>query len=89
MGFFDEGWAVYDARKEFERQGALNQRNGSKKTTKSTSRNPKFVLSTINHDYKFCSSYPDLLLVPDQFDNPTVLENIKTFRSKVRNQCLR
>ena len=51
--FSEAGLGVYDAKKEFERQGALSESSGWRQTT-------------LNDDYGLCSTYPSVLLIPSR-----------------------
>ncbi|KKA26043.1 hypothetical protein TD95_000344 [Thielaviopsis punctulata] len=66
------GWAVYDARAEFLRQG-INEKSTDK----------GWRLSTINKDYSFCDTYPSILAVPSSISDNT-LKYAKDFRSRNR-----
>lgn len=70
------GWELYDARAEFRRQGI------SEKSTEKGWR-----ISTINQDYKFCDTYPALLVVPSSISDLT-LKYAKEFRSRYRIPAL-
>ncbi|CAI4218009.1 unnamed protein product [Parascedosporium putredinis] len=70
------GWELYDARAEFRRQGI------SEKSTEKGWR-----VSTINQDYKFCDTYPALLVVPSSISDLT-LKYAKEFRSRYRIPAL-
>lgn len=70
------GWELYDARAEFRRQGI---------SEKSTDKG--WRISTINQDYKFCDTYPGLLVVPSSISDLT-LKYAKDFRSRNRIPAL-
>ena len=66
----DEGWLVYNAQQEYERMGV----NESKS---------KWRITTINKDYKYCETYPNLLAVCHSTSDKE-LELIAEFRSRNR-----
>jgi len=66
----DEGWLVYNAQQEYERMGVND--------TKS-----KWRITTINKDYKYCETYPNLLAVCHSTSDKE-LELIAEFRSRNR-----
>ncbi|MCJ1474899.1 hypothetical protein MMC13_003559 [Lambiella insularis] len=66
------GWTVYDARREWKRQGV-----GDKSTAKG------WRISTINTDYGFSPTYPALLPVPSSISDNT-LNYAGRYRSRVR-----
>lgn len=70
------GWNLYDARAEFKRQGI---------SEKSTDKG--WRISTINHDYTFCDTYPSVLVVPSSISDST-LKYAKPFRSRHRIPAL-
>ncbi|XP_065322687.1 myotubularin-related protein 2-like isoform X2 [Gordionus sp. m RMFG-2023] len=63
-----DGWKVYRARGEYERQGLPDE---------------SWRLTDINRDYTFCDTYPSLLCVPRAADDD-MLTNVARFRSKNR-----
>lgn len=63
------GWNVYDPKKEYERMGVLQSSD--------------WRISTINKDFRFCETYPKLLVVPDSISDER-LKEIGEFRSKHR-----
>lgn len=65
----NNGWNVYDVRQEYERMG-LTQSND-------------FRYSKINADFKFCETYPRLLVVPKSVSDED-LRLVGEFRSKHR-----
>lgn len=65
----NNGWNVYDVRQEYERMG-LTQSND-------------FRYSKINADYKFCETYPRILVVPKSVSDDD-LRLVGEFRSKHR-----
>ncbi|KAL5604437.1 uncharacterized protein BROUX77_004623 [Berkeleyomyces rouxiae] len=66
------GWSIYNARAEFKRQG-INEKATDK----------GWRISTINHDYSFCDTYPSVLAVPSNISDNT-LKYAKDFRSRNR-----
>jgi hypothetical protein len=67
--YSNDGWNVYNHEQEFVRMG-LNDC-------------PKWRISTINNEFKFCETYPSLFVVPSSTtDND--LERVGEFRSKNR-----
>ncbi|PKS10329.1 hypothetical protein jhhlp_002080 [Lomentospora prolificans] len=70
------GWELYDARAEFRRQG-ISEKSSDK----------GWRISTINQDYKFCDTYPGLLVVPSSISDLT-LKYAKDFRSRCRIPAL-
>ncbi|EED20079.1 protein phosphatase [Talaromyces stipitatus ATCC 10500] len=66
------GWQLYDARKEWNRQGV--GREGS---------NANWRISTINADYSFSPTYPALLVVPSNISDNT-LNYAGRYRSRAR-----
>ncbi|KIW06230.1 uncharacterized protein PV09_02706 [Verruconis gallopava] len=66
------GWALYDARKEFARQGI-----GPKNTDKG------WRITEINKDYTYSPTYPAVLVVPSSISD-NVLNYAKTYRSRAR-----
>ena len=72
--FSEAGLGVYDAKKEFERQGALSESSGWRQTT-------------LNDDYGLCSTYPSVLLIPSKVTDEQLAEVVK-FRSKQRLPAL-
>lgn len=64
---FINGWEIYDARKEFKRQG-LEEEN-------------KYHLrfSQVNEEYTLCDSYPEIIVVPTK-TNDLQLKNFAMFR---------
>lgn len=63
-----KGWEMYDPVKEYERQGLFGG---------------YWRMSTINGDYKYCASYPRVLVVPQTISD-NVLKHAGKFRSKQR-----
>ena len=49
------GWEVYDLKGEFIRQGVFDVKLNSRNTWKEL---------TLNHSYEFCSTYPNVIVVP-------------------------
>lgn len=66
---FDDGWNIYDAKKEYERLGV-----GSDNLWKFTD---------MNASYELCSTYPSVLVVPSSAD-PEMITGSASFRSKGR-----
>lgn len=64
---FINGWEIYDARKEFKRQG-LEESNKY-----------KLRFSQLNEDYSLCDSYPEVIVVPNE-TNDIELKNFAKFR---------
>lgn len=73
------GWGLYDAEKEYARQGLL----GGTDSDAQTQNGDFWRLSRVNEDYKLCPSYPRLLVVP-QCISDNVLKHAAKFRSKLR-----
>lgn len=63
-----EGWRIFSARAEFQRQGVPNS---------------KWRLTDVNKDYAYCESYPSLLAVPAGISDEE-LKEVFAFRSKGR-----
>lgn len=63
-----KGWNIYDPLKEYERQGLVQG---------------YWRVSSINADYKYCPSYPHILVVPLTISD-NVLKHAGKFRSKQR-----
>eukprot|EP00753_Platysulcus_tardus_P018428 PLAT6861.1.p1 GENE.PLAT6861.1~~PLAT6861.1.p1 ORF type:complete len:909 (+),score=335.47 PLAT6861.1:947-3673(+) len=74
LGHGRDGWAVYDAEREFTRQGVVLARG-------------EWQLSDINADYAFSPTYPALLVVPVSV-SPENLRCVGGFRSKARIPAL-
>lgn len=66
----EAGTCIYDARAEFERQGALQEDSGWRETT-------------LNHEFELCSTYPKVLLFPKTMEDSDIKE-VSKFRSKQR-----
>ncbi|KAK6460345.1 myotubularin-related dual specificity phosphatase [Scheffersomyces coipomensis] len=65
------GWNIYDPIKEYKRLGLVKE-------------DDKFWrISNLNNDYKFCPSYPNILVVPSTISD-NVLKHTAKFRSKQR-----
>lgn len=73
-GFDDQGLGVYDAKKEFARQGALSESSGWRATS-------------MNEQYELCATYPSVVLVPNSVTDEQLQEVVK-FRSKQRLPAL-
>lgn len=67
-----DGWQVYDAEKEYARQGISSVHIQS-----------KWRVSTLNKEYVFSPTYPQLLCVPATVSDELLLE-IGKYRSKAR-----
>lgn len=65
------GWDIYNPIEEYKRQGLITQAE------------TYWRVSNINEDYKYCSSYPNILLVPSTISD-NVLKHAGKFRSKLR-----
>ncbi|RLV93396.1 Phosphoinositide 3-phosphatase [Spathaspora sp. JA1] len=63
------GWDIYDPIKEYTRLGLID--------------NTYWRISNLNQDYKFCPSYPKILIVPNSISD-NVLKHAGKFRSKQR-----
>jgi len=70
------GWEIYDARAEFRRQG-ISEKSPDK----------GWRISTINKEYKFCDTYPSVLVVPSSVSDAT-LKYAGPFRSRNRIPAL-
>lgn len=70
------GWTLYDTRAEFRRQGI---------SEKLPDRG--WRISTINKDYSFSPTYPDILVVPSKISD-NVLKYAGQFRSRARIPAL-
>ncbi|MBW0519653.1 hypothetical protein O181_059368 [Austropuccinia psidii MF-1] len=70
------GWDTYQPEKEFKRMKVLNDSSNN-------SENSAWRLTTTNQDFKFCSTYPSLLLVPSKISDTTLTYAVK-YRSKGR-----
>ncbi|KAG2735919.1 hypothetical protein G9P44_000009 [Scheffersomyces stipitis] len=66
-----KGWDIYDPINEFTRQGLLRENDDY------------WRMSRVNEDYRFCPSYPKLLVVPSTISD-NVLKHAGKFRSKQR-----
>ena len=64
-----DGWKVYDPMKEFTRQKVFN--------------NTGWRVSNANKDYKLCSTYPPVLVVPSDVSDDD-LKKVAEFRSRER-----
>lgn len=64
----EKGWNLYDDRAEYQRQGLESD---------------YWRATEINHDYKFCPSYPKTLIVPSSVSD-NVVHHAGKFRSKQR-----
>ncbi|KYQ89460.1 hypothetical protein DLAC_10131 [Tieghemostelium lacteum] len=71
-----DGWKIYDIKKEYSRFGILEDSD-------SLSNNLYWRFTTINKDYKFCSTYPSTFVVSRVMLDKD-LEKIFSFRSKGR-----
>ncbi|EPQ25757.1 uncharacterized protein PFL1_06624 [Pseudozyma flocculosa PF-1] len=69
-----QGWSIYDAKREFARQGL-------------GSRTKAWRLTDINAQYDFCPSYPALMAVPSRISDAT-LGYASKYRSKARIPAL-
>lgn len=69
----DKGWNLYDPEAEYTRQGL----------TLSKLHESVWRLSSINAEYKLCSSYPKHLIVPNAISD-SVLQHASKFRLKQR-----
>jgi hypothetical protein len=79
----DIGWDIYNIEKEFKRQGVLKQwinEAGVKIPC-------PWKLSMANYDFKVCSSYPELIVVPSELTDDNVME-VGSFRSEGRMPAL-
>ncbi|KAK6205259.1 myotubularin-related dual specificity phosphatase [Scheffersomyces amazonensis] len=65
------GWNIYDPIQEYKRLGLLSDDDKYWRASK------------INHEYKFCPSYPNILIVPSTISD-NVLKHTAKFRSKQR-----
>ncbi|KAJ1986568.1 phosphatidylinositol-3-phosphatase ymr1 [Dimargaris cristalligena] len=67
---YDQGWQIYDAAREFRRQGvdALESR---------------WRITEVNRDYELCATYPHVLAVPAKISD-RVIQYAAKFRSKKR-----
>ncbi|OMJ92723.1 hypothetical protein SteCoe_4473 [Stentor coeruleus] len=65
----DYGWSIYEPEREFTRMGAFDSGNWKK--------------VDVNYDYKFCESYPAVLLQPSYITDDE-LRIIANFRSRRR-----
>ena len=65
------GWDIYDPLEEYARLGLLSPGDTFWRTT------------SLNEDYKFCSFYPNLLVVPTSISD-SVLKHAVKFRSRQR-----
>jgi myotubularin-related protein 1/2 len=63
------GWNLYDSRWDYERIGLLDNKN--------------YRLSTVNHNFTVCPSYPPQFVVPAAFDDTDVV-NLAHYRSQAR-----
>lgn len=70
------GWAVYDPKAEFKRQG-ISEKLPDK----------GWRVTTINQDYTFCDTYPAFLVVPSKISD-NVLKYAREFRSRNRIPAL-
>jgi myotubularin-related protein 1/2 len=64
----ENGWGVYDIRKEFERQGALGD---------------EWRLTEVNKGFAICDTYPELLCVPTATSDD-LLKQVAAYRSRGR-----
>ncbi|CUM67543.1 uncharacterized protein PRCAT00005243001 [Priceomyces carsonii] len=64
------GWDIYDPVEEYKRQELISDSSN-------------WRISTVNDDYKFCPSYPNILIVPKSISD-NVLKHAGKFRSKQR-----
>lgn len=65
----DEGWKVYNPQEEYKRMGIPDSK--------------KWRITSINKDYKFCETYPNILVVPHSTDD-LELDQVAEFRSRNR-----
>ena len=65
-----EGWNIYDPLKEYIRQGVEFS-------------DEKFCFSDLNHKYKLCETYPNILVIPSKFSNKELFK-IAQYRMKNR-----
>jgi hypothetical protein len=66
----ESGSCIYDAKAEFERQGALKEGSGWRETN-------------LNESFELCSTYPKVLMFPSTMDDSDITE-VSKFRSKQR-----
>ncbi|WYZ40503.1 hypothetical protein EsH8_IV_000844 [Colletotrichum jinshuiense] len=66
------GWAIYDPRAEFRRQG-ISEKSADK----------GWRITNINKDYTYCDTYPAVLAVPSSISD-NVLKYAKDYRSRHR-----
>lgn len=78
-GLESSGWGLFDPEKEYTRQGLIGAGAGEN----DASSNVSWRVSRVNEDYKFCPSYPRLLVVPNCISD-NVLKHAAKFRSKLR-----
>lgn len=71
QGLEPKGWDIYDPIDEYTRLGLIGNEDSYWRVT------------NINNDFKFCPSYPKLLLVPSTISD-NVLKHAGKFRSKQR-----
>ncbi|CAI5757030.1 unnamed protein product [Candida verbasci] len=65
------GWKIYDPIKEYSRLGLI------------TDKETYWRIANVNQDYKFCPSYPKILIIPSSISD-NVLKHAGKFRSKQR-----
>lgn len=66
-----KGWDLYDPIREYTRLGLIQDNEQYWRVT------------NLNHDYRFCSSYPNIMIVPATISD-NVLKHAGKFRSKKR-----
>lgn len=67
----EKGWDIYDPIKEYTRLGLISATE------------TYWRLTTLNQDYKLCSTYPSTIIVPEQISD-NVIKHASKFRSKQR-----
>ncbi|KAI3405269.2 YMR1 [Candida oxycetoniae] len=70
-----KGWDLYDPIEEYTRLGLLRRDGHNNKLF--------WKLTNINENYKFCTSYPKVMIVPSSISD-NVLQHAGKFRSKQR-----
>lgn len=71
-----KGWAIYDVKKEFQRQG-ISEKSPDK----------GWRISTLNKDYTFSPTYPSVLVVPTKISDNTI-KHAGSHRSRARIPAL-
>lgn len=71
QNILDNGWSIYDPIAEYTRQGLIMEDE------------KHWRVSAVNQDYKYCLSYPNILIVPSTISD-NVLKHAGKFRSKQR-----